>query len=429
MRYDRSMRARQPVGRPPFHPRQIPGLRLLHDGFGTHNLFQDSARTQPLTAVEQFAGSITDGSGFGNHATQASAPSRPRYSARYNMLTSTETFATWAKNVGASVQQNAGVAPNGQVTASLITLQTGSESSSVTSQAVIVSGASYTFAVWLWAQSGTSNVSLRLYDGSNEFARQNITLTTTPTRYLITGVAGGNHSGTFAVQIRQGTAANSTPFFAWGADLRPTGDGIGMPAYQRVTTDTDYDSAGFLPYLQSDGIDDGMATGNIDLTNTDKATVICAYQGLSLAQGVLVELSNNSDLTSGAFGVHAVLNAGNVRAGYFVRGSGSSAGFAGAGLGAFNKTVVTTLFDLSKSTRAEEVIPYRNSVLDNSIPQGALDAGGGNFGNYPLNLFSRGGTTRRLHARVFFTAIYDRILTPAELSKVEAYANKKTGAY
>lgn len=57
-------------------------------------MFQDSAGTIPVTAVEQPVGKILDKSGRGNHATQATAASRPVLSARKNLLLATTTLAT-----------------------------------------------------------------------------------------------------------------------------------------------------------------------------------------------------------------------------------------------------------------------------------------------------------------------------------------------
>jgi hypothetical protein len=53
-------------------------------------LFQDSAGTTPVTAVEQPVGRILDKSGRGNHATQATTTKRPVLSRRVNVLTESE---------------------------------------------------------------------------------------------------------------------------------------------------------------------------------------------------------------------------------------------------------------------------------------------------------------------------------------------------
>lgn len=64
-------------------------------------LFQDSAGTTPVTAVEQPVGLMKDKSGRNNHAFQATAGNRPTLSARVNLLLgsaalSTQTITTQA---------------------------------------------------------------------------------------------------------------------------------------------------------------------------------------------------------------------------------------------------------------------------------------------------------------------------------------------
>jgi len=91
---------------------------VWYDPSDFSTLFQDSAGTTPVTAVEQPVGKILDKSGRGNHATQATSASRPVVSARVNLLTKTEDFsdAAWGK-VNATVTANAITAPDGTLTA------------------------------------------------------------------------------------------------------------------------------------------------------------------------------------------------------------------------------------------------------------------------------------------------------------------------
>lgn len=65
-----------------------------YDPSDMSTLFQDSAGTTPVTAVEQPVGRILDKSGRGNHATQATTTKRPIYSRRVNLLLGTETLST-----------------------------------------------------------------------------------------------------------------------------------------------------------------------------------------------------------------------------------------------------------------------------------------------------------------------------------------------
>lgn len=84
-------------GSPSFSPASLfassePGV--WYDPSDLSTLFQDSAGTTPVTAVEQPVGRMLDKSGRGNHAYQTTSTSRPVLSARYNLLTNTETLST-----------------------------------------------------------------------------------------------------------------------------------------------------------------------------------------------------------------------------------------------------------------------------------------------------------------------------------------------
>jgi hypothetical protein len=251
-----SMAMKRPSQRPPFHPRQIPGLRLLHDGFGPHNMFQDSARTQPVTAFEQFAGSITDGSGFGNHASQPSAPSRGKY----------------------------------------------------------------------------------------------------------------------------------------------TADG-----------------------LYFDGTDDFYVTPTINLTNTDKVTVVVGVRKLNdSAAGIILEFSSDTSLNMGAFAlVSSPVN--SAAYGFRSRGTEATSLTNIEGFSAPHSAVLTGVGNISGDVA--------RITANNSTATSTADQGTGTYGNYQLFIGRRGGATIPFLGFLRFVAIYDRLLTSAQLQRVQAYANKLTGAY
>jgi hypothetical protein len=67
---------------------------LWYDPSNFATLFQDSAGTTPVTAVEQPVGLQLDLSGRGNHALQSTSANRPVVSARVNLFVGTATLAT-----------------------------------------------------------------------------------------------------------------------------------------------------------------------------------------------------------------------------------------------------------------------------------------------------------------------------------------------
>ncbi len=80
-----------PMGEPLFAAFE-PGA--WYDPSDMSTLFQDSAGTVPVTAVEQPVGRMLDKSGRGNHASQATTTKRPTYSRRVNVLVGSTTLAT-----------------------------------------------------------------------------------------------------------------------------------------------------------------------------------------------------------------------------------------------------------------------------------------------------------------------------------------------
>lgn len=166
-------------------------LGAWYDPSDFATLFQNSAGTTPVTAVEQPVGRVLDKSGNGNHVTQPDGIRRPVLSARYNLLTSTETLA----------------------------------SQSVTTQAV--------------------TQTLR-FTGAGS-----ITLTGT--------AIGVFTAGTHSITTTAGSLTLTVLGTVTQADLRASSNVAGMPTYQRVNTSTDYDTAGFFPFLRYDGVDDTMS--------------------------------------------------------------------------------------------------------------------------------------------------------------------------
>lgn len=262
-------------------------------------LFQDSAGTTPVTAVEQPVGRMLDKSGRGNHAFQSTSASRPVLSARVNLLTKTEQFddAVWGKTA-TSVTGNAATAPNGTLTASQSVASTGSW---LIYQAVSqTSGVTYTISAYVKSATG-GNQTFRLY-GNDAIASGDFTATTSWQLFTFTFTA--NSTGAGKQNGLAFSSGNTTAsLYIWGADLRVSNDGVGIPAYQRVNTSTDYDTAGFPLYLKTDGVDDWMQTNSINFTSTDKMTVWAGVRKVvdSGTVGVICELSSDSVNTNGTF--------------------------------------------------------------------------------------------------------------------------------
>jgi len=196
----------------------------------------------------------------------------------------------------------------------------------------------------------------------------------------------------------------------------------GNHAYQTTATSRpklQQDSNG-LYYLSFDGTDDGMATPSIDFTGTDKMTVWAGVRKLSdAAAGIVCELSANANANNGAFFVTAP----NSAAGNFgVTSRGTIAINAIAiGHAAPITKIVTGVFDI-----AGDVSQIR---VNGTAGAQTGDQGTGNFGNYPLYIGRRGGTTLPFNGRLYQLIVRGAASNDGQIAAGEAWCNSKTRAY
>lgn len=380
----------------------------------------------------------------GNHATQSTSASRPVLSARVNVLEQTQAFdnAYWTKGL-AEVTANAATAPNGTVTADKLICNSGVSSGSIYAipptiatpvQSVIYAKS----AEWSWLK-------IELRQGSN-------------LRYvwfdLINGVVGTKNAGLeasivlenggwwrcvctgpgidtrYRISPTNGDGVDSigdgtSGIYIWGADLRVANDGVGLPAYQRVNTSTDYDTTGFPMYLRFDGVDDGMVTNSINFTSTDKMTVWAGVRKLSDATaGLVAELSASVTANNGTFGVLAP------------QSTNPNYSFA-TNVGAFTQRLATTFvaplsnvlscaFNLSVSGNGQ-TSPRVNATVPTL--GNAAATGPGNFGNYPLYIGRRGGTSLAFNGRFYSLIVRGAQSTAEQIAATETYVNSKTKAF
>ena len=389
----------------------------------------------------------------GNHLSQSTSASRPVLSARYNMLTYTEQFdnAYWAK-FNSSITANATSAPNGTTTAdALIPSATNGQHSFYVSN--IAGAGTYTSSISVKA-FGYNTIQLYLFDGSfkgtatarldlgtvviagsgspigsitsegNGWYRVVLTATTSASTEM--GMYVGNN-GSVATYVGDTVSG----VYIWGADLRVTNDGVGLPAYQRVTTATDYDTSGFPSFLRFDGTDDSLATGSIDFSATDKMSVFAGLRKLSDdTDRCFVELSATVNTSSGAFGIFAPSAISVPVAGKYVgslRGTAQSV----SELTTYTAPTTNTLsaqYNIAGASIAAESI-YRVNGSAPSETTNGTQAGTGSFGNYPLYIGRRGGTTLPFSGRLYSLIVRGAASTDAQIASAETWVNGKTGAY
>ena len=350
----------------------------------------------------------------GKHATQPTATSRPVLSARYNLLTKTEQFddAVWGKT-GVTVTPDAATSPAGSATADLVTVSAENPSTPAYGiNGITAPGVTCKYTVWLRADTPTTLI-LQIPDAafSSYLAQQSVNVTSEWQLFSVTftGQAG-------AIWHRGGAIGQN--YYIWGADLRVANDGINLPPYQRVNTATDYDTAGFPPYLRFDGIDDWLVTPSIDFTGTDKMTVCAGVRKLSDATAAIAELSPDTNTSNG---VAALFWDSSGWWRYSSKGTVRSNADIPAASGAVTG-VLSGLGDISGDRATLR-------VNGTQVAQSTADQGAGNFGNYPLYIGRRGGTSLPFNGRLYSLLVAGRLLSDRELTSAEKYANDKTRAF
>lgn len=381
---------------------------------------------------------------LGNHLIQPTSASRPTYSKRYNVLERTQEFANayWDKT---RTTVSSATDPSGGLTAwKLVNDTTPASSHQIRRTVTVVSGQSYTVRflakaaeysfVRFWEDATTGNQCY--FDLVNGVATNagvsSCSMSSAGNGWWVCTAVLNNFGGTalgYRINLTpDGVTTNyngdgvSGVFLSW-PDLRRTiHTTMGMPAYQRVTTATDYDETGFLPRLRFDGADDSMYTAaSVNFTATDEMTVLAGLTKLSdAATGIAVESADNSTIRAGAFGLFAPATTG---ANSYRHSSQN--GTAPVGTGVFaaapNTSVLTTLTDISAPVNTLR----RNGALQetSTVTQGA-----GSFGNWVLFVGRRNNASLPFNGDIFQLIVRGALTSGAELTSAEQYVAQRTGA-
>lgn len=177
-------------------------------------------------------------------------------------------------------------------------------------------------------------------------------------------------------------------------------------------------------YLQFDGTDDFLVTSSIDFTGTDKMTVWAAYESLSTAVGIIYELGTN--LGTGAFG-SAANDGGTGKTSVYRRGDGSGQARFYPAESVPLLALDSVVHDLSISGQETPVMRRNGAAAAGT--GAALDTGVGPFGDYPLYIGSRGGTSILFNGRLYGLIVRGAISSQSEIEQAEAVLNSYARAY
>jgi len=363
----------------------------------------------------------------GNHATQATAASRPIYGVvpqggRRNLLLQTEAFetASWSKlGTAATVTADNTTDPLGGNTADRIAFAASGIANRVSQSISPASGAvPITLSIWLRGSVGGEVV--QISDGWTNSSP--LTLTTSWQRFT-SSITGNASTTAFMLFAQTGTPT----VFAWGAQLEQSATAT---PYQRVTTQYDVTEAGVpsCSYLFFDGGSDSMATGSIDFTATDKMTVWAGLRKLSdAAAGIIAELGT-SGIVAGTFKIGASTTAGDASRRTWFMGQGNGGVEITAGVGVYpspDSRVQTGLFDRGGATPQEE-LQIRLDGTAQTLTYSTTDLTAGNYANLPLYIGARAGTSAFFNGNLFGLVVRGAASTTAQITDTEQWLAPKS---
>jgi hypothetical protein len=359
-------------------------------------------------------------------------------SARYNLLARTEEFdnAVWGKFSSATATDISALAPDNTLTADRIQLTTNS-ASEVSQIFSTTLGANVTYIGSVYLKSNTGlNQTVRLKNTHAGVADTFLTVTvTTEWQRFTLSVTNGVSAGTGQrFGITNSTNGLSKDILAWGADLRVSNNGVGLPVYQRVVTGvagtslvagtSDYDTVGFPPYLKFDGTDDALETSSINFTATDKMSLWTGIRQIGSTTATLCELSITF-ATAGGFGVSCPPPTG---ANNF-RGYENNVGVAATST-TFSppSTFVANIAYNNTTTLGQASVANRINGTPNPVSAGT-GTGGGNFVNDKIYIGGRAGTSSYFNGQIYSLIVRGALSTATQITDTETYVNSKTKAY
>lgn len=238
----------------------------------------------------------------GSHAVQATTTARPILSARYNLLTSTDTLVGggWVALAPNTTVTPGFSSPLGENTAARVRMPALSESLLNHS---FNATAGHTYRLRFLARRGGSSTNFSFgFATTNNGALGNSTVTNLGDvwqEFFVDYTAPA--SGQLWAGIDNVNNGQAIDVLIAGIDLRLAVDVPSLPSYQRVVSSSEYSTEGFPYYLRFDGVDDHL---NLDVLNMSAASTA----------GYFSAITKLSDVSTGRWYSHSLSSsAGSVR--------------------------------------------------------------------------------------------------------------------
>jgi hypothetical protein len=164
----------------------------------------------------------------------------------------------------------------------------------------------------------------------------------------------------------------------------------------------------------------------MDLSGTDKVTVLAGVRKLSdAARGMLMEHSSAYS-NAGTFGIDAPTSVGP---NYFVAANGTTlGGYFLTTFAAPVTNVISALFNLAGSTLPEQIIPRVNGTTPTLSATGSTGVNG-NFGSYVLFIGRRNNASLPFNGKAYQLIVRGALTDAATLAQAERYVGAKTGIF
>ena len=273
------------------------------------------------------------------------------------------------------------------------------------------------------SQSGASTVTVTPIDVGGIKYPTNIF---TPAALFTTGVNGVWYDPSdFSAMFQD--AAGTVPVTAVGQPVgrildksgrgnhafNPSGNSANYPVLQQDGT--------YRYYLAFNGVNQWLQTNSIDFTYGDKMFVCAGVRKLSdAAVEIVAELSVQFYANNGTFAIAAP--GSSTPYGYEFNSRGTQNSITNAGYAAPITNVISGIGNISGNQAILRVNGTQAAVI-------TTNQGTGNFGNHPLYIGARAGTSYWFNGRLYGLVVAGKAASDSEIASTEAWLNQKTGAY
>lgn len=383
-----------------------PGIFL--DGSDNSVMWQDAAGTTPVTALGQSVGLVLDKRLWGGKTLAQMLAEQPELVTNGGgPFVSTDDWTTQDFNVSLSID------------AGRLRLDFAGASSYAYTSLPTIAGESYAveveFELGSNATAGRMAVRDQTASGTVIVGESDTQSASSPIRFFFTALS--------AVSVLRAGFEKENPATAYvhrvsvkhvPGNHASQSTSASCPVWQ----EDDLGARGLL----FDGVDDNLATPSIDFSASDKVMAAAGVRKLSDATtAVLAELSASATTNDGIFLFAAPLGAGSPD--YRFRSKGTTeqtALYTNASVAAPTSNVLVGLGDIGGDIS-------RLRVDGVQVAETTGDQGTGNYGNYPLYIGRRGGSTLPyngfLHQLVIRGGVWPNA---AELAQLEAYLASKS---